>query len=145
MWHYNLFDNEFLSLFVLQSVICPLRKEIRVGWLIQSNALFAAVHSFFWHPNKFHPRTKKAIARFLQGKLPSLAAIRNGGVVHNMVHWKSDIQILSLVVSLVVWSDAEEQVFTVSLERGKILVCFRGGNKTGENMFADGWVVSLDY
>jgi len=32
MWHHNLHDYEFLSLFILQYLFCPKGKEIRVDW-----------------------------------------------------------------------------------------------------------------
>lgn len=44
---------------------------------------------------------------------------------------------------MVVWSDAEGQVFMAGLERVKFLLCFRGGNETCENMSAGVWVVRL--
>lgn len=50
---------------------------------------------------------------------------------------------MSLVVSLVVWNDAEGQVFMAGLKRVKFLLYFRGGNETFENMSAGVWVVRL--
>lgn len=50
MWHHNLHDYEFLSLFVLQYLICPQKEEIRVGWWVSSNTVFAAIHGFFGTP-----------------------------------------------------------------------------------------------
>lgn len=43
-----------------------------------------------------------------------------------MGHGKGDSQILSLVVSLVVWSDAEGQVLTAGPEGGRISLCVSG-------------------
>lgn len=60
MWHHNLQGCEFLSL----SVLPPKGKEIRVGWLVLSSALFAVIHGFIWCLSKFHPRTEKQLQYF---------------------------------------------------------------------------------
>lgn len=94
---------------------------------------------FFWHPSKFHPRAKRKLEDF--SKVSYLPWLQSG--VHNVFYRKGDIQI-SFLVPLVVWSDVEGQVLTAGPEKGKILLCFKGGNETGENIPAGGWVVNLD-
>lgn len=77
MWHHNLQDCEFLSIFVL--LICLQKGEIGVGWLVLSNALFAVIHGCIRYLSKFHPKTKKQLQYF--SKVATFLAHDQGSIM----------------------------------------------------------------